>query len=131
MIRRSRHRLKVALLVILCLLFQQAALAAYLCPIDQVHATPAVMAANCAEMDMTQAPDHTVLCDKHCNPDRVLAAVFFCLWFLYFALAASQFYSGNSAIAAIKGGIAVVFTQVWTVIIAMGFLYFTTRLHGG
>jgi hypothetical protein len=74
MIRRSRHRLKVALLVILCLLFQQAALAAYLCPIDQVHATPAVMAANCAEMDMTQAPDHTVLCDKHCNPDRVLAA---------------------------------------------------------
>lgn len=64
-------------------------------------------------------------------PDPVLAAAFFGLWLLYFALAASQFYSGNRAVAAIKGGLAVVFTQVWTVILAMGFLYLTTRLRGG
>ncbi len=53
-------------------------------------------------------------------PDAVLAAAFFGLWFLYFALAASQFYSGNRVVAAIKGGIAVVSHPVRTVILPWG-----------
>jgi hypothetical protein len=65
------------------------------------------------------------------TPDLWLAAGFFCLWISYFALAASQFYSGHRAGAAIRGVIAVVFTQVSTVLLAMGFLFFATRLRDG
>jgi len=74
MIRRSRHRLKLALLVILCLLFQQAALAAYLCPLEQMPAETAAMTAHCAEMGMEQARDNPALCEKHCNPEHSVAA---------------------------------------------------------
>lgn len=74
MTRLARHRLRIALLVIVCLLFQQAALAAYLCPIEQMPAEVAAMAEHCAEMGMEQARDNPGLCEKHCNPDRSLAA---------------------------------------------------------
>ena len=74
MIRRSRHRLKLALVVILCLLFQQAALAAYLCPLEQMPAETAAMTAHCAEMGMEQARDNPALCEKHCNPEHSVAA---------------------------------------------------------
>ena len=72
MTRRARHRLRIALLALLCMLFQQAALAAYLCPIEQVPAQPSAMTGHCAQMDMAQTPTNPALCDKHCNPDHQL-----------------------------------------------------------
>ena len=72
--RRARQRFKIVLAMVLCLLFQQAALAAYLCPIEQMPAEPAAMAAHCAEMGMKQAQDNPALCEKHCNPDHTLGA---------------------------------------------------------
>lgn len=63
-------------------------------------------------------------------PDTWLAGAYFGLWLLYFAFAASQFYSGNRVVAAIKGGVAVVFTQVWSTGLSMIFLYVTTKLRG-
>ncbi|WP_374358985.1 hypothetical protein [Thermomonas sp.] len=66
---RIRHRLRVALMVILCLLFQQLALAGYTCPLEQMPTEMAVMAEHCAEMGMQQAQDNATLCDKHCSPD--------------------------------------------------------------
>lgn len=71
--RRARHRLQIAFLVILCLLFQQAALAAYLCPMEQMPAETAVMTAHCAEMGMAQQQDNPALCQKHCSPDHSVA----------------------------------------------------------
>lgn len=63
------------------------------------------------------------------TPDTWLASVYFCLWLLYFALAASQFYAGHRAVAAIKGGIAVIFSQVASAALAMLFLLVTTSLR--
>ena len=74
MTRRTRHRLRIALLAIVCLLFQQAALAAYLCPMEQMPPEMAVMAEHCAEMGMLQAKDNPALCAKHCAPDLSTAA---------------------------------------------------------
>ncbi|MUV13380.1 hypothetical protein [Noviluteimonas gilva] len=74
MTRRARHRLRIALTVIFCLLFQQAALAAYLCPMEQMPAEASAMAEHCAEMGMEQARDNPGLCEKHCNPDHSVAA---------------------------------------------------------
>jgi hypothetical protein len=64
------------------------------------------------------------------TPDMGLATAFFVLWLLYFALAASQFYSGHRAGSAIKGGLAVIFSQVASAALAMLFLFVTTRLRG-
>lgn len=72
MMRRARHRLRIALLVLFCMLFQQAALAAYLCPIEQAPARMSAMEGHCAEMDMARVPTNPALCDKHCNPDHQL-----------------------------------------------------------
>ena len=74
MTRRARHRLRIALLVVVCLLFQQAALASYLCPIEQMPAEMGAMAEHCAEMGMAQARDNPALCEKHCNPEHSVAA---------------------------------------------------------
>ena len=52
------------------------------------------------------------------------------LWLRYFARAASQYYSGNRAVAAIKGGLAVIFSQVWSTGLAMLFLFITKSLRG-
>lgn len=71
---RARHRLRVALVVILCLLFQQLALAAYACPMEQMPPEMEAMAEHCAEMGMEQARDNPGLCEKHCNPDHSIAA---------------------------------------------------------
>lgn len=73
MTRRARHRLQIAILVITCLLFQQAALAAYLCPLDQMPAETTTMDEDCAEMGMAQQQDNAALCQKHCNPDYTLS----------------------------------------------------------
>lgn len=74
MTRHARHRLRIVFVVIVCLLFQQAALAAYLCPVEQMPAETAAMVEHCAEMGMEQARDNPALCEKHCNPDHSLAA---------------------------------------------------------
>lgn len=67
--QRARQRTRISLLVILCLLFQQLALAAYACPLRQMPPEPAGMAAHCAEMGMQTAQDNPALCAKHCAPD--------------------------------------------------------------
>ena len=66
---RVRHRLRIALVVILCLLYQQLALAAYVCPMEQMPPQMEAMAEHCAEMGMQQAQDNPALCAKHCSPD--------------------------------------------------------------
>jgi hypothetical protein len=74
MIRRTRQRLRIAITVIFCLLFQQVAVAAYACPMEQMPPEMTAMAEHCAEMGMQQAEDNPVLCAKHCIPDRSTAA---------------------------------------------------------
>lgn len=72
--RRASQRLRIAALVIFCLLFQQAALAAYLCPLEQMPAETSAMAEHCAEMGMDEAQDNPALCEKHCAPDVLATA---------------------------------------------------------
>lgn len=67
MTRRDRRRVRIAVVVTICLLIQQIALAAYACtmtiaPIDSVATTE-----KCAAMEKEQPP--TTLCQKHCSPD--------------------------------------------------------------
>jgi hypothetical protein len=74
--RRARRRLHLTILVVVCLLFQQLAVAAYLCPAERAAAMPAAPA-GCADMQM-DVSDHgsddvPALCAKHCDPDRYLA----------------------------------------------------------
>ena len=66
---RLRHRLKISTLVLLSLLFQQAALAAYACPTVLMPPAMEAMAEHCAEMGMPRAQDNPALCAKHCAPD--------------------------------------------------------------
>lgn len=74
MTRHARQRLRIVLATILCLLFQQAALAAYLCPLDRMPTETAAMAEHCAAMGMKQAQDNPALCEKHCAPDVSVAS---------------------------------------------------------
>lgn len=59
--------------VVLCLLFQQVAVAAYLCPLEQPAPAPAM--SGCAGMGMETHldPGNPALCAKHCVPDVPLA----------------------------------------------------------
>lgn len=72
--RYQRKRLKIALLAIFCLLMQQAALAAYLCPADVGRVAMSTMTGNCAEMITTHVAHDPGLCAKHCHPDQTSAA---------------------------------------------------------
>ena len=62
-------------MVILTLLFQQVAVAAYACASANVPSAPSAMP-GCAEMDMAPAktPPPSALCQKHCAPDRSIAS---------------------------------------------------------
>ncbi|MBS0455924.1 MAG: hypothetical protein JSS44_01155 [Proteobacteria bacterium] len=71
MTRLARHRLRIAILVLFCLIFQQAAMAGYLCPV--VVPVTAAQASNCAAMGMQQAKPSPLLCQKHCTPDATAA----------------------------------------------------------
>lgn len=73
MTRRSRRRLRIGLVLILSLLFQQLAMAAYACTLTQMPPEPAAMAEHCADMGMAQQQDDPVLCEKHCYPDHSVA----------------------------------------------------------
>lgn len=72
--RHVRQRFRIVLAMVFCLLFQQAALAAYLCPLEQMPAETSAMAEHCAEMGMEQAQDNPALCQKHCSPDVLVTA---------------------------------------------------------
>lgn len=74
MFRRSCHRLRLTILVIFCLIFQQAAMAAYACTMTRMPPDPVVMAEDCAEMGMEQPQEIPALCAKHCAPDLSVAA---------------------------------------------------------
>jgi hypothetical protein len=73
MSRRSRCRFRIAVVVILTLLFQQVALAAYACTLTQAPAAPTAMP-GCAEMSTPAKAPPPGLCQKHCAPDRSIAA---------------------------------------------------------
>ncbi len=64
-----RRRSRMALLLVVSLLFQQLSMVAYACAVVQMPAEPAAMVEPCAGMGMPQAPDSPALCEKHCNPD--------------------------------------------------------------
>jgi hypothetical protein len=59
---------------VLSLLFQQVAMAAYACPLEQMPPRMEAMPEHCAGMGMQQARDNPALCAKHCAPDLSTAA---------------------------------------------------------
>ena len=67
--RPGRLRLRIALGLVLCLLFQQVAMAAYACTRADMPAEPAAMAADCADMGMPVVPEVPAVCAEHCAPD--------------------------------------------------------------
>jgi len=69
---RSRHRLRIALAVILCLLFQQVAMAAYACTLPSMPPDPVEMAEDCSQMGMQVVQDAPALCAEHCSPDHAV-----------------------------------------------------------
>lgn len=68
--RTRSLRLRFAWLALLALLFQQTALAAYACPMDEKPPEPQVTMAGCEGMEMPD-PDAPALCDRHCLRDHV------------------------------------------------------------
>jgi hypothetical protein len=76
MFRRARTRIRLSLLVLASLLFQQVAVSAYAC--ELVRTTPPSMPPgmeHCAQMDMAPAQaESPALCEKHCTPDLTLLA---------------------------------------------------------
>jgi hypothetical protein len=63
--RTRSFRLRFAWLALLALLFQQAALAGYTCPIRETTPEPQMVMAGCEGMEMPD-PAAPVLCDQHC-----------------------------------------------------------------
>lgn len=61
-----RTRLRLTLLAVLALLFQQVALASYACAIADVPAGHTTMSTPCDGMPMTQQEQNPVLCAVHC-----------------------------------------------------------------
>lgn len=61
-----RTRLRLVLLAVLSLLFQQVALASYVCSAAEVPATNVAMSAHCDGMPMTQQKQAPALCAQHC-----------------------------------------------------------------
>ena len=72
MFRHVRLRLRIALAVTLCLLFQQVAVAAYACTQPDMPPEPVAMADECAEMGMDVAEAAPAICTEHCTPDAAL-----------------------------------------------------------
>lgn len=65
-LRNRRFMARVAFAILFALLFQQAALAAYLCPLEQAPAAAHASMPDCEQMPPAAK---TPLCAKHCNPD--------------------------------------------------------------
>jgi hypothetical protein len=64
--RRRRHRRWIALIALAALLFQQLAMAAYVCPIDQKSSTSAT--ASDLPPCHSQGAKDAVRCHEHCYP---------------------------------------------------------------
>lgn len=65
--RRSRLSVRLMLALVLALLCQHAAIAAYACPVDPVSIEVMETMPDCSGM---AEPDPVALCEKHCNPDE-------------------------------------------------------------
>lgn len=65
--RRHRQRRSIALIALLGLLFQQLAMAAYVCPLESGGVATASAA---SQMAPCQSPDTTdkIRCQQHCHP---------------------------------------------------------------
>lgn len=61
---------RLAWVALLALMFQQAALAAYVCPISESAPKPTTVLADCESMAMPD-PDAPALCEQHCQRDHV------------------------------------------------------------
>jgi hypothetical protein len=61
-----RTRLRIALLAILAMLFQQTALAAYVCSRSDMPAGDTAMTMHCEGMPMTQSEHDPAFCTLHC-----------------------------------------------------------------
>lgn len=68
-----RQRSYLAVLTVLCLLFQQMALAAYACPLDEVPPGSAA-GPECHPDPAGPATAASPLCQKHCAPDATTGA---------------------------------------------------------
>jgi hypothetical protein len=67
---RVRQRRRIVLVTLLCLLFQQLAMAAYACPLTQMPLQAKTTPTQCDAMGMVQkALPSPALCYAHCNPD--------------------------------------------------------------
>jgi len=66
-----RVRLRLTLLAVVALLFQQTALAAYACSRADMPAGNMAVAAHCEGMPMTEAEHSTALCHAHCAQQAV------------------------------------------------------------
>lgn len=66
-----RTRLRLTLLAVLALLFQQAALAAYACSQADISAGNTAMVAHCESMPMAQVEQWPALCHAHCSHQPV------------------------------------------------------------
>ena len=77
-VRLSRRKCaRVAAIVVLCLLVQQLALAAYACPVDAsaiAGSNRTAAMADCATHPCEAEPPMDALCQAHCAPDRATAA---------------------------------------------------------
>lgn len=65
--RRSRFSVRLMLALVLALLCQHAAIAAYACPVDPVSVKVMKAMPDCSSMAERAPP---ALCEKHCNPDE-------------------------------------------------------------
>ena len=70
---RRRVRLRIALLAIIALLFQQTALASYVCSLPDMPASNTAMVDHCDGMPMAQAKHDPGLCVWHCAQSAVSA----------------------------------------------------------
>lgn len=62
--------LRLAWAALLALVFQQGALAAYVCPIGETETESAAVMADCKSMSMPD-PDAPALCEQHCLREHV------------------------------------------------------------
>lgn len=73
MSRLARQRLIATLVLIASLLFQQVAMAAYVCTPPQITVVSAAMAKDCEGMQSVPAQQPDTVCQKHCAPDPTSA----------------------------------------------------------
>lgn len=66
--------MQLAVTVLLCLLFQQVAVAAYVCTLPAMPAETAAMVEACAETGMPAAEEAPALCANHCTPKLAVVA---------------------------------------------------------